>query len=165
MKNADLVISDRSSILHEFASLGKPVLILNTPWYEMDAAKLTPIFASCLTIGVQVSDPKKLPAAIARALRDSPTQRKARDAAVKIAIPYTDGHSAERAVAAIQGTPAPEWQGRPSGTVHEIHKRAVARHNRLIEIAKAQKVVLDERRRARDARTAKVLENGLTDLD
>lgn len=100
VERADLYICDNSSTLFEFASLNRPVVVINAPWYRRTIHHGLR-FWEAASIGVQVEHPSELTAAVKRALLDEPEQQQARAAGVALAYAYTDGRAAERAAQAI----------------------------------------------------------------
>lgn len=103
-RQADLYIVDNSSTLFEFASTGRPVVVLNSRWYRRDVHHGLR-FWDAADVGVQVDRPADLLPAIALALEDRPTQRCNRAAALKYVYPVRRG-AAKRAARAIG-----EWLG------------------------------------------------------
>ena len=102
MELADLYICDASSTLYEFASLGRPVVVLNAPWYRRDVHHEGNLrFWSHADVGVQVDHPEQLIEAVALALQDSPEQKRARERAVQACYYAVDGRASERGAAAI----------------------------------------------------------------
>lgn len=98
-RKADMLIADATSAVYEFASLGRPVLNLNAPWYHAEPTKGVrfPDFMP----GLVVENPSELPNAAELALSDAPMWRAAREWAVENVYPLRGG-SAARAAAAIQ---------------------------------------------------------------
>lgn len=100
MREADLYINDASSTLYEFASLDRPVVVMNAPWYRRDVEHGLRFWANA-DVGVQVDGPEEVPDAIRYALTDPPEQQAARRRGVQAAYEYTDGQCARRAAEAI----------------------------------------------------------------
>lgn len=99
-RRADVYVCDNSSTLFAFAATGRPVVVLNPPWYERtvdhglrfwDAAK----------VGVQCDDVRALPECIDEALRDRPVQKKRREAALDLVYAFRSGAS-KRAADVLQ---------------------------------------------------------------
>jgi glycosyltransferase involved in cell wall biosynthesis len=101
MERADLYVCDNSSTLFEFASTGRPVMVLNAPWYRRDVEHGLR-FWRCAEVGVNCDDPADLVDAVARALDDPPEVKRARERALDYALPLRDGRSAERAVTVLR---------------------------------------------------------------
>jgi glycosyltransferase involved in cell wall biosynthesis len=96
---ADVYLNDASSTLFEFASTGRPVIVLNPPIYRRSVNHGLR-FWEAATVGVQVTPKDDLADAITQALADPPEQRAAREAALDLVYAYRTG-GAERAVAAL----------------------------------------------------------------
>jgi CDP-glycerol glycerophosphotransferase (TagB/SpsB family) len=97
---ADLYVCDNSSTLYEFAALGRPVVVLNSPAYRRDL-DLWPRFWRCADVGVQVDRPDDLEVAIHLALDDPPAIAARRRAVVDEVYPLLDGRAAQRSAEAI----------------------------------------------------------------
>lgn len=102
LKRASCLVFDNSSFGMEFASLDKPVVVLNPPWYRRDVHH-GGRFWEWSEVGVQVDDPANLLPAINLALTDPPhIQNRRREVISDVynGIPL-DGRATERAVSAI----------------------------------------------------------------
>lgn len=100
MERADLYVNDCSSTMYEFLVTGKPVVILNAPWFRRNV--YTGIrFWKYTDIGPQVDEPHQLVDAIIGQLEDSEQYRDAREKAVQDLYPYP-GEAAKRAASVIQ---------------------------------------------------------------
>jgi hypothetical protein len=100
LDRADLLVGDNTSALYEYASTGRPVVVLNAPQYRRDVHHGLRFWDH--PPGLQVDRPEQLADTIARALTDPEPARAVRAGAVAAAYAYTDGRAAERAVTAIE---------------------------------------------------------------
>jgi hypothetical protein len=102
LDRADLLVADNTSAMYEFASTGRPVLVLNAPWYRRQINHGLRFWD--FPPGIQVDRPEEVADGITRALDDPPEAAQVRAAAVAATYAYTDGRAAERAVTAIERT-------------------------------------------------------------
>lgn len=96
---ADVYVCDTNSTIFEFASTGRPVVVVNGKHFRRDVHHGLR-FWDAAGVGVNCNRPADLPEAIAEAIRDSPAQRQAREDALDIVYAYRTG-AAERAVEAL----------------------------------------------------------------
>ena len=96
----DLYICDQSSTIFEFASTGRPVVLLNAPWYQKDIQQGLR-FWKAANIGMQVNEPDKLISTIEMALEDPEIIRKRRERIINYIYPVRDGTASKKAAAAI----------------------------------------------------------------
>ena len=96
----DLYICDQSSTIFEFASTGRPVVLLNAPWYQKDIQQGLR-FWKAANIGMQVNEPNKLISTIEMALEDPEIIRKRRERIINYIYPVRDGSASKKAAAAI----------------------------------------------------------------
>lgn len=102
-RRADLYICDNSSTLFEFASTGRPVVVVDAPCYR-ESARHGLRFYDAADVGVRVRLPDgDLAEAVEWALADPPDVAARREAALDIVYAYRTG-AAQRAVDTIR-----EW--------------------------------------------------------
>jgi hypothetical protein len=103
-RRADLYVCDNSSTIFEFASTGRPVVLLNSPQYRRRIHHGLR-FWDAATVGVQCESGATLIECVQRALLDEPAQRRAREAALDLVYPIRTG-GAQHAADAIL-----DWSG------------------------------------------------------
>jgi CDP-glycerol glycerophosphotransferase (TagB/SpsB family) len=102
LRQADLYINDLSSTMYEFVATGKPVIILNAPWFRRRVSWGIR-FWDYSNVGINVEDPSQLFDAIDRTFADYETIcLDERRSAVRDLYPYL-GRSAARAVDVLLG--------------------------------------------------------------
>lgn len=94
-RRADLLIADNTSVLFEFAATGRPVVVMNPPWYRLDIDHGLRFWDA--VPGPAAANPCELGDAILEALSEPPTRR---EAAVSTVYAHRSG-AAPRAAAAI----------------------------------------------------------------
>lgn len=100
LERADLYVIDNSSTLFEFASLDRPVVVLNAPWYRR-WVRHGLRFWDAADIGYQCDRPEDLVETIVRALEDPPEQQQRRRRIINEVYPVVPGTAAQTAAQAI----------------------------------------------------------------
>lgn len=100
LRRADLYVCDNSSTLFEFAATGRPVVVLNAPWYRRDVHHGLR-FWDAATVGLQVDDPAELAGTIERALADPADVRAERERVIASVFHQPVGGAANAAADAI----------------------------------------------------------------
>lgn len=103
-RRADLLVADNSSVVYEFAATGRPVVLLDPPWYDRDVGHGLR-FWSASHVGLHVGDPRTLTDTVTEALGASGRQWRDREDALDMVYAHRD-HAAERAAVALL-----DWAG------------------------------------------------------
>lgn len=99
LATAVVYLCDNSSTLYEVASLDRPVIALNAPWYRREVHHGLRFWDA--VPGLQVDDPRAIPEVVHASLLDPPDASRRRNTAVTRVYNACDGLAAERAVSAI----------------------------------------------------------------
>lgn len=100
-RQADVYVCDTNSTLYEFASTGRPVVVVNGKHFRRDLDHgLRFDWGTGTNVGVQCDSPEDLAGAVAEALLDPPARQAAREAALDLVYAYRSG-AAERAAAVL----------------------------------------------------------------
>jgi len=102
LAKAAVLVVDNSSLGYEFASLDRPTVWMNAPWYRRDVHHGLRFWEAIP--GEQVDEPEQIPDAVLRALNDDP-YAKQRDVINAYVCPLRDGQAAERAALSILALP------------------------------------------------------------
>ncbi len=100
LRMADLYACDNSSSMFEFASTGRPVLVMNPPFYRR-SVKHGLRFWEAADVGLSVSAPGDFTSAAIKALADPVQAQLDRKAALDLVYSYRDGTAANRAADAL----------------------------------------------------------------
>lgn len=90
LATASVYVNDCSSTLYEFAAVGGPVVVLNSPTFRR-SARHGGRFWDWADVGPQVEQPDELPEAIALALADPPSLARRRREVVAEVYPHRPG--------------------------------------------------------------------------
>jgi hypothetical protein len=101
-RRAALYVADNTSTLYEFASTGRPVVVLNAPWYRRSVEHGLR-FWQASGVGVHANEPGQLLGAVAVAMDDPGWQRELRERALRLVYANRRG-AAELAAQALE-----EW--------------------------------------------------------
>jgi hypothetical protein len=116
-QRADVLIGDNTSAIPEFASLGRPVVFMNAPWYRR-TVEHGGRFWDWPVGQISVDSGREIPAAVIRALAEDPDVVAARNAMVRDVYGECDGHATARAVAAIVAVAPPMAAPELAGARH-----------------------------------------------
>ncbi|MEN1760775.1 CDP-glycerol glycerophosphotransferase family protein [Anoxynatronum sibiricum] len=100
IETADLYVCDYSSTIYEFAYTGRPVVLLNAPWYRRDVEHGIR-FWEFSNVGINCDEPADLKSCIEQALIDRMEIQVDREKAVKKVYSFIDGSASEKAATAI----------------------------------------------------------------
>ena len=107
LRRADVLIADNTSVLYEFASTERPVVVLNGPLFRKDRHHGLR-FWDAAAVGVQVDDPAELAEAVQDALSDPLERRVAREAALSLVYQPRTGGPALAAAAILDWLAEPQ---------------------------------------------------------
>lgn len=99
-RTVDVLVADATSVLYEFAATGRPVVVLDAPWYRRDVNHGLR-FWDAADVGPRVSHPGDVIPAIHRALDGREGDIERRETALDIVFTHRSG-SAERAAGVIR---------------------------------------------------------------
>lgn len=100
LEEADIYVCDNSSTIFEFASIGKPVVLLNPPLYRKRIHHGLRFWTHA-DIGEQAHNDEEVLLAIMKSLQDTREKRAHRLNKVKTIYHYIDGKASERAAEGI----------------------------------------------------------------
>ena len=99
-RRADVLAFDNTSVGFEFAATGRPVVVMDAPWYRRDVEHGLR-FWDAAEVGIRVSDPTELIDGVVRALERRAEDVDRREHALNHVYAYRTG-AAERAATAIR---------------------------------------------------------------
>ena len=100
MDRAGLYITDGSSTLYEFASLDRPVVVLNASFYRRDVEHGLR-FWEFADVGLQCDHPIRLVETVQKAFRDLPEVQERRREIIQALYGSRDGNDSQRAAEAL----------------------------------------------------------------
>jgi hypothetical protein len=98
LERANVLVFDNTSAGYMFAATGRPVVVLDAPWYRNTWGGR---FWDWADVGVRIGEPARLEWAIDEALADRPEQRQRREDISADIFGPLDGKATQRAVTAI----------------------------------------------------------------
>jgi hypothetical protein len=102
-RRADVLIGDNTSVLFEFAATGRPVVLLDPPWYDLSIPHGLRFGLPGEEVGLHVSDPRTLTDTVTQSIEGKYWPK--RDEALHGVFAYRD-HAAERAAVTLM-----DWLG------------------------------------------------------
>jgi hypothetical protein len=102
-RRADVLIGDNTSVLFEFAATGRPVVLLDPPWYDLSVPHGLRFGLPGEEVGLHVSDPRTLTDTVTQSIEGKYWPK--RDEALHGVFAYRD-HAAERAAVTLM-----DWLG------------------------------------------------------
>jgi hypothetical protein len=96
-RRADLLVADNTSVVYEFAATGRPVVLLDPPWYDRNVAHGLRFWVAS-HVGPQVSDPRSLTDKVTEGL--SARGWRDQEEALDMVFGHRD-HAAERAAVVL----------------------------------------------------------------
>lgn len=106
-RRADVYVCDGVSTLYEFAATGRPVVVLNAPWYRRSVEHGLR-FWEAADVGIQVDQTAALVSAVTAALEDAPARQQAREHALSVVYGLRTNGAAAAATAVL------DWLAEPS---------------------------------------------------
>lgn len=91
-RRADVLIADNTSAMFAFAATGRPVVVMNTPWYDRRVNHGLR-FWEAAGVGVNCDDPGQLEACIEEAFEDPAQVQARRERALNMVYAYRSGAS------------------------------------------------------------------------
>jgi CDP-glycerol glycerophosphotransferase (TagB/SpsB family) len=96
-RRADLLVADNTSVIYEFAATGRPVVLLDPPWYDRNVGHGLR-FWTASHVGLHVTDPRTLTDMVTEAL--SARHWRDQEDALDMVFSHRD-HAAERAAVTL----------------------------------------------------------------
>lgn len=100
MRTVDIYVNDLSSTLYEFITTGKPVVVMNAPWFRRNVHHGLR-FWDYSDVGLHANEPDELLPAILETIHNPQIRGQERTDAVVNLFPYL-GHSAQKAAEVIR---------------------------------------------------------------
>lgn len=99
-ERADCLVADNTSLIYEMASLDRPVVVLNAPWYRRDINHGIR-FWEYADVGIQCDEPDQLIDAVICTLSEDPQAQRRREISEAMYFAL-DGKATERSVEALR---------------------------------------------------------------